>query len=201
MPGKWNLTGTYFEACNCNSVCPCVFLSDPTTGDCIILLAWHVEKGKYGDVNLGGLSTVLAGHSPGNMSTTKWDVALYVDEKGNTAQREALGKIFGGHVGGEPAGLALLIGRVLGVRPVPIFYQAHGKERIMRIPSIAVMEVTAMEGQGGKLVTVENQPMTVVPHQTVVVGRSRKLSFHDHGMNMEVTEKNGLYSPFSYKGP
>ena len=113
----------------------------------------------------------------------------------------ALGKIFRGQEGGEPAGLAPLIGKVLGVSPVPIFYRAEGKERIMRIQSIAAMEVTAMEGEGGKLVTIENQPLTMVHSQTLVVGRSRKLSFHDHGMNMEVTEKNGLYSPFSYKGP
>ncbi len=29
----WNLEGTYFEACNCDVVCPCLFLSDPTDDD------------------------------------------------------------------------------------------------------------------------------------------------------------------------
>jgi len=31
MPGPWNLTGTYFETCNCEAACPCVFLSPPST--------------------------------------------------------------------------------------------------------------------------------------------------------------------------
>jgi hypothetical protein len=201
MLSKWSISGSYFEACNCNVVCPCVFTSDPTTGECTLLLAWHIDKGKYGDVSLGGLSAALAAYAPGNMLKAKWDIALYIDEKGSTPQREALSKIFGGQVGGEPAALGPLVGKVIGVNPVPIFYQAQGKERTMRIPSIATMEIAAIEGQGGKLVTVENPPMTAVPNQPLVAGRSKKLSFHDNGWNWEITGKNGFYAPFSFKGP
>jgi hypothetical protein len=201
MPSKWNLTGTYFEACNCNVACPCVFTSDPTYGNCTVLLAWHIERGKHGDVALDGLNTSLAIYSPGNMLKTKWDVALYIDEKASPAQRDALTKIFGGQSGGEPAALGPLIGKVLGVKHVPITYQAKGKERSMRIPNIAEMEVVAVDGQGGKLVTIENEPLTAVPNQTTVVARSKKLSYHDHGLNWDITGKNGFYSPFSFKGP
>lgn len=201
MPNKWGLTGTYFEACNCDAACPCVFTSDPTTGECTVLLAWHIDKGKYGDVRLDGLNTALAAYSPGNMLKVKWDVALYVDEKANSAQQDALTKIFGGQVGGEPASLGPLIGKVLGVKPVLITYQAKGKERSMKIPNIAEMEIAALEGHGGKLVTLENLPLTAVPNQTAVVGKSKMLSFHDHGMNWHITGKNGFYSPFTFKGP
>jgi hypothetical protein len=33
----------------------------------------------------------------------------------------------------------------------------------------------------------------------VVVGRSKRASFHDLGLDLEVTEKNGFYSPFAYQ--
>ena len=33
---EWEISGTYFEACNCEIACPCVFLSAPTTGDCTV---------------------------------------------------------------------------------------------------------------------------------------------------------------------
>jgi hypothetical protein len=201
MPTKWNLTGTYFEACNCDVGCPCVFTSDPTEGNCTVLFAWHIEKGKHGDLSLDGMNTALAVYSPGHMLKTKWDVALYIDEKANPAQRVALTTIFGGQAGGEPAALGPLIGKVLGVKPVPITYQAKGKERSMRIPNIAEMEIAAIDGQGGKLVTLENVPLTGVPNQTTVVGKSKKLSYHDHNMNWDITGKNGFYSPFSFKGP
>ena len=201
MPSKWNLTGTYFESCNCDVVCPCVFTSDPTNDDCTVLLAWHIDKGKHADISLDGMNTALAAYSPGNMLKTKWDVALYIDEKANPAQRDALTKIFAGQVGGEPAALGPLIGKVLGVKPVSITYQAKGKERSMRIPNIAEMEIAAIEGQGGKLVTLENIPLTAIPNQTTVVARSKKLSYRDHGLNWDISGKNGFYSPFSFKGP
>jgi hypothetical protein len=201
MPSKWNLTGTYFEACNCNVGCPCVFTSDPTDGNCTVLLAWHIEKGKHGDLSLDGMNTALAVYSPGNMLKTKWDVSLYIDEKANPTQRDALTKIFGGQAGGEPAAIGPLVGKVLGVKPVSITYQAKGKERSMRIPNIAEMEIAAIDGQGGKLVTMENVPLTGVPNQTTTVARSKKLSYHDHGMTWDITGKNGFYSPFSFKGP
>ena len=175
-------------------------MSDPTNDDCTVLIAWHIEKGKYGTVGLDGLNVALAAYSPGNMLKVKWDVALYVDSKGNKAQQDALTKIFGGQAGGEPAALAPLIGKVLGVKSVPISYLAQGKERSLKIPKIAEMEIKAIDGQGGRLVTIENHPLTGVPNQTAVVARSTKLSLHDQGLNWEVTGKNGFYSPFNFKG-
>ena len=199
MAEKWSLTGNYFEACNCDVACPCVFTSAPTNDNCTVLLAWHIEKGKYGDVSLDGLNAALAIYSPGHMLKVKWDVALYLDEKANPKQREALTAIYGGQAGGEPAALAPQIGRVLGVKPVPIEFHSKGKERSMKIPGIAEMAITAMEGQDGKEITLEHIPLTAVPNETTVVAKSKKLSLHDHGLNWEVSEKNGFFSPFRYK--
>jgi len=201
MAAAWNLSGNYFEACNCDVACPCVFTSAPTTGECGVLLAWHIDRGRYGDVALDGLNVALAAHSPGPMLTTKWDVALYLDERASAAQRDALGAIFGGQAGGEPAALGPFVGKVLGVKAAKIEYEAQGKRRRLRIPSVAEMEIAALEGQGGKDVTLAQVPFTAVPNQTTVVAKSKKLSLHDHGWAWEVTDKNGFYSPFSFKGP
>ena len=37
MAEKWNLDGTYMEACNCEVACPCIFTSPPTEEDCTAL--------------------------------------------------------------------------------------------------------------------------------------------------------------------
>ncbi len=200
MAEKWNLAGNYFESCNCAVACPCVFTSAPTEGKCTVLLAWHIDKGKYGDTGLDGLNAALAIYSPGHMLKVKWDVALYMDEKATAKQREALTSIYGGKAGGEPAALGPFIGKILGVKSVKIEFNTNGKERSMRIPGIAEMEVTAVQGAGGKDVVLENIPFTAVPNELTVVAKSKKLSYHDHGMNWEVSEKNGFYSPFKYKG-
>ena len=201
MATKWNLSGSYFEACNCEVACPCVFLSAPSSGECNLLLAWHIEKGHLGDLPLDGLNVALAVHSPGPMTRVKWDVALYLDERASPAQRDALDAIFGGQAGGEPAALAPLIGKVLGVKSVRIEFRAVGKRRSLRIPKVAEMRIEAIKGQGGADVTLENVPLIAVPNQTVVVAKSEKLSLHDFGFEWEFTEKNGFYSPFSFKGP
>lgn len=201
MATNWNVSGSYFEACNCNVACPCVFMSAPTMGECGVLIAWHIEKGTYGNVPLDGLNVVLAAHSPGHMLQTKWEVALYLDEKATKPQQEALGTIYGGQAGGEPAALGPLVGKVLGAKAVKIEYSARGKHRSLRIPELAEMEVDAIEGQGGKEVILSNVPLTAVPNEPTVVAKSKRLSYHDHGFDWEFTEKNGFYSPFSFKGP
>jgi hypothetical protein len=33
MPTSWKVSGSYFETCNCEAACPCIFLSPPTSGD------------------------------------------------------------------------------------------------------------------------------------------------------------------------
>ena len=95
LHGK-NFSGTYFETCNCEVACPCVFLGSPSSADCTVLIAWHIDQGGFGDTKLDGLNAVLAVHSPGHMLKTKWQVALYLDQRASPPQAEALGKIFSG---------------------------------------------------------------------------------------------------------
>ncbi|HKZ64004.1 MAG TPA: DUF1326 domain-containing protein [Thermoplasmata archaeon] len=201
MPETWTLSGDYFESCNCDVACPCVFMSAPSSGDCRLLLAWRITHGKYGKVPLDGLNVALAVHAPGPMLKTKWDVALYLDERATRAQQDALGTIFGGRAGGEPAALGPFVGKVLGVKAARIDLEVRGKRRRLRIPRLAEMDIEALKGQGGKDVTLENVPFIAVPNQTVIVAKSKKLSYHDHGLDWELSEKNGYYCPFSFKGP
>ena len=199
MAEPWKVNGTYFEACNCAAACPCVFLSAPTEGKCTVLLAWHIEKGSFGAVQLNGLNVALLATTPGHMMQTKWKVALYLDHKASGDQQAALGAIFSGQAGGHLAALAPLIGEVMGVKPVPIEFSASGKQRSLRIPQIAEADIEALEGQGGALVTVDNHPFTAVPGHPAVVSTSKKLKITDHGISLDISGKNGFYSAFAYQ--
>ena len=201
MADKWKLTGTYFEACNCEAACQCVFLSPPDPGECTLLIGWHIDSGTMGDVSLDGFNVALAIHSPGPMTQVQWRVALYLDERTSQAQQDALTQIFAGQAGGHFAVLGAHIGEVLGVTKVAISYQAEGKRRSLRIPDIADVEIEGIEGGGGAEVTVSGNPLGIVPGEPMIVGRSTRLSYHDHGMDWEITAKNGFYSPFTYQGP
>jgi hypothetical protein len=199
MPESWKIAGSFFEACNCNVACPCVFLSPPTSGECTLLLAWHIDQGRFGQTDLNGLNAVLAVYSPGHMMEVKWKVALYVDEKANQSQQDALTQIFSGQAGGHLAALGPLIGEILGVKTAPIDYQSDGKRRSLRLGTVAEMEIEGMPGQDGGDVTISSHPFTAVPGFPAVVAKSKQMRFNDYGLSWEVSNKNGFFSPFVYQ--
>lgn len=200
MAPRWNLAGTYFETCNCETACPCVFLNPPTTGECTVLVGWHTDKGSFGDITLDGLNVVFAVHSPGHMAQVRWKAAIYLDERANQAQKEALTQIFSGQAGGHPAVLASFVGQIMGVRSVPIEYRAEGRRRSLRIPNVAEAEIEALAGQGNAEITITNHPLCIAPGHPAVVAKSKRLSYRDHGLQWEVSGKNGFFSPFTYQG-
>jgi hypothetical protein len=201
MASDWKLKGTYFETCDCEAICPCNMAGPPTNGTCTVLVAWHIDQGAFGSTKLDGLNVGLVAHAPGHMLQTKWKVALYLDERANDAQREALGQIYSGKAGGLMGKISEFIGEVAGVRSVPIEYRADGRKRSVRIGSVGVAEIEAITGGDGKSETVvTNPPINLAADQPLVVARSKQYRFADHGMSIEVSNKNGFYAPFAY-GP
>lgn len=200
MSTNWKLDGTYFETCNCDVACPCVFLSPPTEDDCTVLVGWHIDQGHFEDVSLDGLNVALAVYSPGHMLEVQWKAALYLDAKASPVQNEALTKIFAGQAGGHPARLGSHIGDVLGVRSVSIDYQAKGKKRSIKIGELAEAEIEGLAGQGEAEITINNHPLCIAPGYPAVAAKSAKLRYQDHGLAWEISNKNGFFSPFTYQG-
>src|SRR6266481_6214580 len=111
---KWQLSGDYFENCNCNVVCPCLVSTSaplaarPSQGVCDVALVFHIDKGSYGKVPLDGLNVAVVGHTPGAMGEGNWTLAAYIDERADEQQTAALGAIFSGAEGGPMAAFAPL---------------------------------------------------------------------------------------------
>jgi hypothetical protein len=102
---RWALAGTYLEACNCDAICPCRRIGGraggrSTTGVCTGALSWAVQEGHVGDVDLGGLGAVLACRYSDDEDGSPWTYFLYVDDRGDARQREALAAILTGELGG-----------------------------------------------------------------------------------------------------
>ncbi|MGI8552948.1 MAG: DUF1326 domain-containing protein, partial [Dehalococcoidia bacterium] len=55
---RWQFHGDYFENCNCEIVCPCLFSpapqmsAQPTAGACEVGFGFHIESGRFGDATL-----------------------------------------------------------------------------------------------------------------------------------------------------
>jgi hypothetical protein len=198
---KWKISGDYFEACNCESTCPCIFLADPDEGDCQLALAWHVREGHFGGTPLDGLSVAAIFHTPGNMlSGPKWRAALYLDGRATPEQAEALDKIFSGQAGGFWANIAPLVGERLGVRQVSIRFEADGRRRRLEIPDILDLEIQAIPGgDPGREAVITNPALYAAPGNDPVIARSTHYAYHDHGIAWDNTGRNAFYSHFEYQ--
>ncbi|WP_341936899.1 DUF1326 domain-containing protein [Marinimicrobium sp. C2-29] len=198
---NWTLDGHYLESCTCREVCPCLHLGHPTEGTCTGLVAWHIDKGAYGDTPLDGLNVVVALHTPGAMADGNWKVVLYLDESGSESQRQALGTIFGGEAGGHPAVLASFIAEVLGVEYVPIHYQSDERGVRLNVGETAGAVVHANEGPDSEPVTLHNHPFPVAPGKPLVLATSESLRHRAYGLELDTARRTAAYSAFSYSGP
>ena len=124
----WRISGTYLEACNCEAICPCRRIGGraggrSTYGICLGSLSWQIQTGAVGGVDLAGLRAVLANRYDDDEEASPWRFVLYVDERADEQQREALEGIFLGRLGGTPEVQFPWVWKpsaLLAVRPVAI---------------------------------------------------------------------------------
>ena len=201
---KWELSGDYFENCNCDVVCPCLvsagppMTARPTQGACDVALAFHIDKGKYADLSLDSLNVVVAVHTPGAMGEGNWTLAAYIDARADDRQTEALGAIFSGAVGGPMAIFAPLVARNLGAKKVAIDYAVNGKKRTVAIPGVMTMAVEPLPTlhPSGEIWAALGHP--VAPDKLALAVGSKGSTFADHGMRWDNSSKNGHYAPIRW---
>lgn len=201
---QWRIAGDYFENCNCDVVCPCLFspapqlTSRPTQGACDVAFGFHIDQGHYGDVTLDGLNAAVIAHTPGAMAEGNWSVALYVDERGDEAQRAALQAIFSGADGGTMGALAPLISTVIGVKAVPITFTKEGQRRAVEIPNVMHMGVHAVpSGDPSAEIWAANAHPFNAQGVAMAVG-DEDSTWADHGLRWDNSGKNGHYAPITW---
>jgi len=99
---KWHIEADYLQACNCDYGCPCEFSAPPTLGYCEGVGAWRINRGNFDNVKLDGLGLGFAARWPKAIHEGNGTACIFVDEKANEAQREALLEIISGKAGGLP---------------------------------------------------------------------------------------------------
>jgi len=196
---SFSVEGDYFEVCNCEVSCNCIWLGAATNDNCDVLLAWHVTSGNKDGVDLSGLNAVLAVHSPKRMTDGGWKVALYLDDRASAEQSQALGAVFSGGAGGHLAGLAPLIGEVAGVEPAAITFQkADGSlhAEVSGALSMSSDQIVGMDGQNPAVIT--NPPFSAVT-QPVGQARAKDVSYHGH-WSADFSGTNSFVTNFRYEG-
>ena len=200
---RWSLKGEYFENCNCEVLCPCIVQGtgvDPTDGHCDVAFAFHITEGDFNGVSLEGLNFVAACLTPGPMEAGNWTSALYIDERADAQQREAMEQILSGRMGSPAERWLAMTTDYRGISYVPIDFRAEGKTRSVTIPNIISFNV---EG-----ITKRNQNDTMLLRNTghpvntdLYLAKGTASTYDDHGMHWDNTNRNGHYAPFDWNWP
>ena len=206
---KWRLTGDWFDVCKCGIPCPCTFAQAPTYGDCEGILAWHIREGSYGDVTLDGLNVVGLGVFDGNVwaGETKVTMGLYMDERADDAQREAMTVIFSGQAGGWPAEFAKTVGEVRGIEFTEITFEIADDLAYWaaEVPGKAKARAEALTGPTtlpGRRVQTHNPPGAEVgPGQVATWGRATTDRADGFGFKWEWDGRSSKHFPFEWEGP
>jgi hypothetical protein len=139
----WNLKGSYVETCSCELMCPCnLSLDHGATYDfCRVTLVFNIHEGEIEGTDIGGLKVAAIADTPKVMTEGNWRLGLFVDGQATDEQAEKLGKVFSGQLGGPMAGLAPLVGEMLGVERARIEVQDDGLRHSVRIGDAIDFEV------------------------------------------------------------
>src|SRR3954464_8124748 len=173
---SWNLTGSYFETCSCDVICPCTAsLSHGATQDrCRVVLVFNVKSGEVDGTDVSGVTVAAVAGTPKVMSDGNWRLGVFIDSAASDEQAEKLGGVFSGALGGPMEALGPLVGESLGVERAPIEVREDGLKHSVKIGDAVDFEVEDIvpfgveSGQPARLVGIFHPagPDLTVAHAT-----------------------------------
>jgi hypothetical protein len=172
-------------------------------------MAYHIREGAYGDVVLDGLNVIATVTFEGNAwaKENPVSIGIFMDERANEAQREALQRVFSGQAGGWMSIFAELVGEVRGIEFVPIEIEVAQDLARWRaeIPGRVKAFAEALSGPTtppGARVQLHNAPGSEVgPGQIMTWGKAleNEVDAFDHKWSW--SGKSSKHIPFDWTGP
>jgi hypothetical protein len=124
-------------------MCPCnMSLDHGATYDfCRVTLVFNIREGSVGDTDISGRKVALIADTPKVMTEGNWRVGVFIDDAATDEQFDKLVQIFSGQLGGPMAGLAPLIGEMLGVERAAIEVDDDGLRHSVRVGEVIDFEI------------------------------------------------------------
>ena len=200
----WNVSGQYYETCNCDFVCPCLpgqLASRPSKGTCQFAMAFQIERGKFAAVTLDGLGFIVLGLTPEEMGKGNWSVGLVIDTRASSEQRDAITAIASGATGGPMAALSGMIGKFLGAESAPITFDRQGPSWSVKAASFLDMAATGAKGLNPDAeLQLANTGHPAA--DTFTLAHATRSHVNALGLRWDdaTGKNNGQYAPFSWKG-
>ena len=140
---SWSLKGSYAETCSCELMCPCNLSFDhgATYDYCRASLAFNIKDGEIEGTDVSGLKAAFVIDTPKVMTEGNWRLAVFIDANASDEQADKLTAVFTGQMGGPMAGLAPLVGEVLGIERVPIEMVDDGLRHSVKVGDAIDFEI------------------------------------------------------------
>lgn len=174
------------------------------------MLTYHVREGHYGEVQLDGLNLVALGVFEGNLwAGAKVTLALFLDERADDRQRDALQVIFSGQAGGWPAAFAESVAEIRGAEAAPVHVEVAEDLSTWRaeVPGRVTAAAEALSGPTtppGARVQLLNPPGSEVgPGQVATwgVATADRVDAPDFAFRWEWDGRSSKHIPFEWSGP
>jgi len=200
---SWQLSGTYFENCSCDVVCPCTTsgLTMPADQErCRVVLAFHVERGEVDGVDVSDRTVVVVADTPQVMAEGNWRLGLVMDAAATKEQAAGLGAIFGGQAGGPMAGLAPLVSEVMGMETARIDFVDDGRRHSLKAGDFIDIEIEdyvppQLRPDGDvEMLTGMFHPA----NSTLTIAQANRARVSVFGLDMDHAGKNGHSAPFAW---
>jgi hypothetical protein len=135
---KWWWKADFNESCNCDHGCPCNWSAIPTHATCDGVGSWFIREGVYGETRLDGLALSILVRFPGPIHRGNGRCIVYIDERADEKQREALTLIGTGQAG--PGGPFELFSTLYREPPSVLFgpyvFEREGKSGRVQLGSL-----------------------------------------------------------------
>lgn len=198
MTEDWTIRGDYVEACNCEVACQCIWLEPPDDDVCTVSFGWHIDDGRYGDVDLSGLDvSMLVYTDEGVMFApgTGWHVVLLIDEAADDDQRAALEDVYLGRAGGIFAAVADAHVETAEVATASVSVTRDGSDVSVAVDDAVTMEVVGKVGFNEELGTISPHPLTRSLEMTTGKSTIATVSYDDE-FSWDVSGNNAYLGDF-----
>jgi hypothetical protein len=194
----WRVSGSYYEVCNCEAICPCRRWDGrkggrPQYDTCDFALSWWIKQGQAGAIDLADMKVVMAGRWE-RTPEDPWHVTLYVDDRATRLQKDALANVFLGRAGGHPEkSFGPNIVQVYAVKSARIELD-HTPVR-QRIEVAPFLTVKTLEAAPHDFTVSCGIPGHDHPGQEI---RAEIFRYQDESLDWDVRGKCGFATDFAY---
>lgn len=198
----YDLTGSFYEACDCYTICPCWTGSNPDEGECTGIFTWVIDAGSIDGTDVTGLRAVSVSHHQGYRgAAARQRVVILVDDTATQRQSDALVAAFTGSLGGPLRELADLLGELVAVEHVPIVLRDEGRLTTLTVGRALLVEGVTTDGAAGRPITLNDGLLSTVLGTPAEVGESWRfrIALPEHGIDANLRGRSTMRGRFSYR--